>query len=154
MRFMSRSFVLFISFALGGTLPGGDAKKANEAELKKIQGTWRFIAQDIDGKPRPAEQLTNLIIQFAGETWTIRDNNKIIQGGVHKLDPTKNPNQVDAKVTVGEDKGSAMLGIYELKGDTLKVCFDPKGNARPASFKSKEGQFSAVLRLQPEKKKP
>ncbi|MFO0967379.1 MAG: hypothetical protein U0793_17610, partial [Gemmataceae bacterium] len=59
--------------------------------------------------------------------------------------------QVDAKVTEGEGKGSDMVGIYELKGKTMKVCFDLKGKERPTSFVSKEGQFAAVI--QREKKK-
>ena len=44
-----------------------------------------------------------------------------------------------------------MLGIYEMKGDMVKVCFDPQGKERPTSFTAKEGQFSAVI--QREKKK-
>ena len=38
-----------------------------------------------------------------------------------------------------------MLGIYELKGDTLKVCFDPKGKERPTDFTSKAGRMTAVV---------
>jgi len=59
--------------------------------------------------------------------------------------------QVDAVVTEGQDKGSTMVGIYDLKGDTMKVCFDPQGKARPTTFKAAEGQFAATI--QREKKK-
>ena len=37
--------VAVASLTAGGTLLGGDAKKAGAADLKKIQGTWRFVKQ-------------------------------------------------------------------------------------------------------------
>jgi uncharacterized protein (TIGR03067 family) len=135
-------FVISIaSLAAVGTLLAG----GGQDDLKKIQGTWQFTAQAMDGKPRPSEQLTKLKITFAGDKWTVRDDGKVVQAGTHKVDSTKTPGQVDAYVTEGEDKGSTMLGIYELKGDTMKVCFDPKGKMRPTSFTAKAGQMSATI---------
>jgi hypothetical protein len=37
-----------------------------------------------------------------------------------------------------------MLGIYEIDGDTLKVCFDPQGKVRPTEFKSAPGSENFV----------
>ena len=75
----------------------------------------------------------------------MRDDGKSVQAGTHKFDPTKKPGQVDAVITEGEGKDSKMLGIYEMKGDTMKVCFDPVGKSRPTSFTAKEGEFFAVV---------
>jgi len=136
--------------ATSGTLLRGGGKEGDK-ELKKIQGTWKFILQEMDGKERPKEELTKLTITFAGDKWSVRVEDKVVQAGTHQLDGTKKPGQIDAVVTEGEDKGSTMLGIYELKGDKMKVCFDPKGKQRPTSFTSKTGQFAAVLER--EKKK-
>jgi uncharacterized protein (TIGR03067 family) len=143
--------VAVASLTAGGTLLGG-GKGAGENELKKLQGTWRFVSQEKEGKPRPPEQVAKLKITFTGDKWAVSEDGKVVQAGTHKLDPTKKPARVDAVVTEGEDKGSTMLGIYELKGDTMKVCFDPQGKERPTSFTAKAGQFSAVI--QREKKKP
>jgi uncharacterized protein (TIGR03067 family) len=137
--------VAVISVAVGGTLLGGDAKEAGEKDLKKLQGTWQFISQEMDGKPRPAEQVAKVKITFTGDKWSVREDGKVVEGGTHKLDPTKKPAQVDAVVTEGENKGSTMLGIYELKGNTMKVCFDPKGKERPTSFSAKAGQFAVTI---------
>jgi uncharacterized protein (TIGR03067 family) len=90
-------------------------------------------------------ELAKQTITFAGDKWTVRQGDKVIQAGTHKFDPAKKPPQVDAVVTEGEDKGSTMLGIYELKGDSLKVCFDPKGKERPTDFTSKAGRMTAAV---------
>jgi uncharacterized protein (TIGR03067 family) len=137
--------VVVASLAAGGALQGEGGKDAGEDVLKKIQGTWKFASQELEGKPRPKEELANQTITFDGDKWTVRRDGKVVQAGTHKFDPGKKPAQVDAVVTEGEDKGSTMLGIYELKEDTLKVCFDPKGKERPTDFTSKAGRMTAVV---------
>jgi len=137
--------VVVASLAAGGTLQGGGGKGAGEDVLKKLQGTWKFVSQEREGKPRPREELAKQTITFARDKWTVRRDGKVVQAGTHKFDPGRKPAQVDAVVTDGEDKGSTMLGIYELKGDTLKVCFDPKGKERPTDFTSKAGRMTAVV---------
>jgi uncharacterized protein (TIGR03067 family) len=133
-------------------LLGGGAKETGQDELKKLQGTWQFVSQEVGGKPVPPAQLAKMTITFTGDKWAVRADGKVVQAGTHKLDPTKKPAQVDAVVTEGEDKGSTMLGIYELKGDTMKACFDPAGKERPTSFTTQAGQMAVII--QREKKKP
>jgi hypothetical protein len=41
------------------------------------------------------------------------------------------------KASVRANKGKIILAIYELKGDTLRVCYDLSGKARPSEFKAK-----------------
>jgi len=144
-------FVAVVSLVSGGALLGGDAKETGEKDLKKIQGTWRFVSQEWQGQARPAQDVAKLTITFTGDKWEVRDDGKLVQGGTNKLDPTKKPAQVDAAVTEGEGKGTTMLGIYEVNGDTMKVCFDPQGKERPTNFASKEGQFSAVTKREKQK---
>src|SRR5262249_21268313 len=55
-----------------------------------------------------------------------------------RLNPTKSPPTVDIIVRKGEHEDNTMLGIYELKGDALKMCFDPEGETRPKKFETKK----------------
>jgi uncharacterized protein (TIGR03067 family) len=137
--------IVVASLAAGGIVQGRAGKDAGEDVLKKIQGTWKFVSQEVEGKPRTKEELAKQTITFAGDKWTVRRDGKVIQAGTHKFDPDKKPAQVDAAVTEGEGKGFTMLGIYELKGDALKVCFDPKGKERPTDFTSKASRMTAVV---------
>jgi uncharacterized protein (TIGR03067 family) len=85
-------------------------------------------------------------ITFTGDKFSVSVDGKVVQAGTNKLDPAQKPAHVDAAVTEGQGKDTTMLGIYELKGDIMKVCFDLKGKERPSSFTAKAGQMSAVIK--------
>jgi uncharacterized protein (TIGR03067 family) len=140
--------VALVSLAVSATWQGVRAEDTGADVLKKLQGTWQFVSQEMDGKPRPKEELAKQTITFTGDKWTVRRDGEVVQAGTHKFDPAKKPAQVDAPVTEGEGKGDTMLGIYELKGDTLRVCFDPKGKKRPTDFASKSERMTAVVERQ------
>jgi len=40
---------------------------------------------------------------------------------------------------------AATTGIYELDGDTLRVCFVPQGEQRPTEFVSKPGTKVTII---------
>jgi uncharacterized protein (TIGR03067 family) len=85
-----------------------------------------------------------MTVTFEGDKYTVKKGDKVIQVGRQKLDPSRSPKAVDVTVAEGLNKGAAMLGIYEISGDTLKVCFDPEGKKRPTEFKSAPGSQTFV----------
>jgi uncharacterized protein (TIGR03067 family) len=67
-----------------------------------------------------------------------------------KLDPSKNPKQIDMKVV--ERSMDTFHGIYELAGDNLKLCCFETNVERPTKFATdpaqKGTQFLFVLKRQ------
>jgi uncharacterized protein (TIGR03067 family) len=59
--------------------------------------------------------------------------------GTVKLDAARKPRAMDVEGTKGPNKGKTILAIYELKGDTRRVCYGLGGKARPAEFKTGAG---------------
>ena len=120
----------------GGTGARADDKAGVEKELKKFQGTWTFESVEAGGKEIPAAEFKGMTVTFEGDKYTVKKGDEVIQAATQKLDPSQSPRTLDVKVTEGLNKGAVLLGIYEISGDTLKVCFDPEGKKRPTEFKS------------------
>jgi len=131
--------------ASGGTAAQAEGKAEVEKELKKFQGTWLYESLEAGGEEVPAAELKGTTVTFQGDKYTVKKGDEVIQTATQKLDPSKSPKTLDVTVTEGVNKGALMLGIYEISGDTLKVCFDPEGKKRPTQFKSTSGLQTLVV---------
>jgi uncharacterized protein (TIGR03067 family) len=130
--------------ASGGTGARADDKADVEKELKKLQGTWTFESVvEAGGKEVPAAEFKGVTVTFAGDKYTVKKGDEVIEVATLKLDPSKSPKAFDAMVDEGLNKRT-ILGIYEISGDTFKVCFDPAGKKRPTEFKGTGSQALVV----------
>jgi uncharacterized protein (TIGR03067 family) len=114
---------------LGGS-PGNDRAK--------LVGAWKVTELDENGKPKPAAAGKQLTMIFEGDTFRMKGDG-VEFDGTYKLDVTKKPKWIDTLVTGGKDKGKRTQGIYELKGDTLKIVWTEGKAPRPTSFSDKFG---------------
>jgi uncharacterized protein (TIGR03067 family) len=66
--------------------------------------------------------------------------------GVAKFDPTATPKSIDYFHLNDPDKGKTGLGIYELQGDTLRICWAITGlrEGRPTEFSNRPGENQAI----------
>jgi uncharacterized protein (TIGR03067 family) len=121
---------------LAGLLPAAD--EGAQAELGKLKGTWQAVSEEVDGrKARPMElEKTFLVIEGDRYTQRLPDATR---KGTFKINPSKTPKQIDITQADGPDKGKTMLGIYELKGATLRYCVAAPGKDRPREFTGKAG---------------
>jgi uncharacterized protein (TIGR03067 family) len=67
---------------------------------------------------------------------------KIFVDGTFTVDPTKKVKTIDVFLK-NLPKDKAILGIYEIKGDTRKSCFALPGQERPDGF-SKDGGYVII----------
>ncbi len=129
-----------------GLLVAADEKADGKKDLEKLKGKWEYVSFESNGIKLPADQIKQMSITYTGDRWTVREGDKVVVSGTQKLNPARTPHEVDSLTTEGEGKGTTMLGIYEFKGDTMRVCFDPRGKERPTSFTPKEGQFGGIIK--------
>jgi uncharacterized protein (TIGR03067 family) len=59
--------------------------------------------------------------------------------GTYIIDSASKPKSMTIPGTEGPNHGKTFPAIYELKGDTLRICYDLSGAKRPTEFKSVAG---------------
>jgi uncharacterized protein (TIGR03067 family) len=128
---------------------GAQQKQPRASAQPKAQGentVWRMDKLINDGKddsaavkkvPAAADEKNFLLPLGNGEC--------VI--GTYKRIPGKQFKGFDAVGTSGPGKGMRFQGIYQVKGDTLELCFAPAGKARPTEFTAKKGSGNRLVVL-------
>src|SRR6266496_3924357 len=138
--------LVFLSLALFGSgigMLGLAAVQENEAlttDLKRIQGTWTLVAQELNGE----KQKNGFKRQ-----WTIKDGtaittwerepdpevpDQITKGGGSKLTVTMEPSKTPKEITFSGDS-IKLLMVYKLEKDTLTLCYFGRAEIeRPKGF--------------------
>ncbi len=114
------------------------AADASTDDAKKLDGSWTLASGENDGKKVSADTLKGSMLTIAGDNHTVKMGDATYKG-THKLDATKKPKTIDITDTEGPFKDKTVLGIYELDGDTFKLCYSDPGKDRPKDFTAKEG---------------
>jgi uncharacterized protein (TIGR03067 family) len=141
--------VLLISL-LAGLLAVED--EAAKKDLAKFQGSWTAVSIKYNGQEF-AEKLKlkfvfkNNQISIEGDDEVKKEYPKVTL----KIDPSTKPPCLDILVLAGVQKDAAMEGIYELKGDELRICVKVLGKERPGEFASPDGSSIALLVLKRDK---
>ena len=90
------------------------------------------------------DELAGKMLPLKDVTLTLEDGKytlkaESIDKGTYTIDAAKKPKEMDIKGTDGPNKGKSFPAIYELSGDTLRICYDLSGKARPTEFKTTAG---------------
>jgi uncharacterized protein (TIGR03067 family) len=109
-------------------------------EHKLLQGTWLPTVAELGGAAFDDATLKTIKLVLEGDKYTVTVG-KAVDKGTTKIDPTAKPRALDILGTEGPNKGKTILAIYELKDDTLRVCYDLTGKVRPTEFKTKKGEL-------------
>jgi uncharacterized protein (TIGR03067 family) len=136
----------------GGEKPPAQAKDDRQKELEALQGTWAAVTVERNGQRAPAEALKGFEVVIQGNRMTINPG-KDDRTSTFTLDPSKRPRWLDNTPEQGPKKGQSLPAIYELQGDSLKLCFDNEGvsDKRPTAFRTTSGSGLALFVLQREK---
>jgi uncharacterized protein (TIGR03067 family) len=141
-----------IILAVALLLAADDADDQVKKELARFEGAWKWVSIEMEKMKLEADALEHPRLKLMGDKFTVTEENNGTFGGTFKVDPSKKPKTIDVTFTDGPEKGKTSLGIYELEGDTYKVCVDPEGKSRPTEFAVKPGSGYVLQILKREKK--
>jgi RNA polymerase sigma factor (sigma-70 family) len=117
----------------------GKAVKAEaiKTDMDKLQGTWVGVGGSFKGKESTEEECRRaghkLVIAADQFGWATRLQEEPVMKGAIEIDPARKPRAMDLTF---ERDGKVVTGkcIYELDGDTLKLCYGEPD--RPTEFKT------------------
>jgi uncharacterized protein (TIGR03067 family) len=107
-------------------------------DAKSIQGAWTPSKAELGGKPVPDAVLKMIKLKLDNGKYeaSVAGESDI---GTYTLDSASKPKGMTVNGTEGPNKGKSFPAIYELDGDTLRICYDLSGAKRPTEFKSTTG---------------
>jgi uncharacterized protein (TIGR03067 family) len=136
---------------VSGLLVGTGNDEVTKKEYARFEGTWSFALVEVEGVKQPEApfETHKIIIEKDGRFIVVQGPR--ITRGVFKVDPSKSPKHFDVTVTDPSGKSLTLLAIYELEGDTYRVCSSIRSKERPTALVSKPGSGTLLQVLKREK---
>jgi uncharacterized protein (TIGR03067 family) len=128
--------ILPILFAAVAFLTACSAAHRDDANA--LQGKWKPVQAELAGKPMEDAILKIISLKMDNGKYEVFVGDEPDRG-VYTVDPTTMPEAMTITGTEGPNHGRTFPAIFELNGDTLRICYDLSGAKRPTEFKSVEG---------------
>jgi uncharacterized protein (TIGR03067 family) len=126
---------------------GANSATDSMDDTKQWQGTWKMVSTTYDGEPQTADM--EWIVD--GDHYTIRLNGQTHQDlQTFKLDASRKQIDVFHHDTPPGTYGGKLKGIYELSGNSLRVCYDLTGQRYPRSFDAQRGSRQVLYEFRRE----
>src|SRR5215213_3874489 len=119
-------------------------------EWKGLKGTWKVEKAVLMGNDSTAV-FVSVVLRMDEGKYAVSFGGQEDKGTL-TLDSAKKPKQMVIKTTEGANKDKTIRAIYELDGDTLKVCYDLDGKDPPATFESKADTNTLFVTYKRDKK--
>ena len=113
-------------------------------DLDRLQGNWNIVSLEMDGQKMSGGG-ARIVVQ--GNRFTSIAMGATYEGTV-EVEESTSPKRFDLHFDEGPEKGNTSLGIYELDGDSWKICLTTRGSERPKKFAAPPGTGIALEILQ------
>lgn len=113
------------------------ASADDKEDAKAVKGSWNVEKVVLMGTDQ-TEMFKSLVLTMDDGKYTVSFGTNVDKG-TYKIDSSAKPKRVTITSTEGPMKDKTIEAIYDLNGDTLKVCYALEGKDPPKEFESKEG---------------
>lgn len=131
------SICVVVAF-ISTTLANKSSAEKTVADQQALQGDWIPIKAELAGQPFPDAVLKTISLKLTKNEYDVLVAGKPDKG-TWSIEPAAKPKGMKVVGVKGPNAGKTFPAIYELSGDTLRICYDLSGAKRPADFKTKPG---------------
>ena len=114
------------------------ASGSPDDDAKAVQGNWKPVTAELAGKPMPDAVMQTISLKLDHGKYEVFVGDKPDKG-TYTLEAATNPKSITVTGTEGPNHGKTFPAIYELTGNTLRICYDLSGAKRPTEFKTVAG---------------
>ena len=129
-------YLLILCFSLAASLTAFAGAATNDTAT--VQGSWKPAVAELGGHPMSEALLKTISLKLDDGKYEVFVGTEPDRG-TYTIDPTTTPKQMTIKGTEDPNHGRTFPAIYEISGDTLRICYDLSGANTPATFKTMAG---------------
>ena len=135
---MGTLYAILGTLTLAAAIPVAAApvdKPKKDGDAGKLIGTWKATGGEEYGKAMTEEEIGEFGVTIDESHWTYLNEGKKGLQHMYCIDPKAKTKTLDLR-TIDARALFSFEGIYDLEGDTLKICIG--GKKRPTEFKTTE----------------
>jgi uncharacterized protein (TIGR03067 family) len=129
-------YFLYICLTIAASLTAFAGGSPDDA--KAVQGNWKPVKAELAGQPMADAVLKIIRLKLNNGKYEVFVGNEPDRGTC-TVDATTQPKSMTITGTEGPNQGKTFPAIYEINGDTFRICYDLSGSKRPTEFKSLPG---------------
>jgi uncharacterized protein (TIGR03067 family) len=121
---------------VGCLLMAAGFRADNASAWKEITGDWQPTKMELNGTALSDEDVKEFLITMSEGKYSAKRSGEVIDEGKSKIDASKSPKHLDLIASIGDAKDKTRLGIFEVKGDKLKMVIAGVDKNRPTKFEA------------------
>jgi uncharacterized protein (TIGR03067 family) len=122
-----------------GTTKTAQHRIGASGSVTELEGEWAMVSAVLNGAAMNQAMVKWCQRITRGNVTRVVAGPQVLVNASFTLDHSKKPHVIDYLNLEGASKGKSQAGIFELIGDSLKICMSAPGHPRPADFSSKPG---------------
>ena len=107
-------------------------------DAKAVEGNWKPVQAELAGQPMSDDVLKIISLKLENGRYEVFVGDEPDRG-TYSVDSAATPKGMTITGTEGPNIGKTFPAIFELNGDTLRICYDLSGAKRPTEFKTVAG---------------
>jgi uncharacterized protein (TIGR03067 family) len=111
--------------------------ETRQHQADALDGTWKPIEVEVAGTKLPEDIYSGWRLELSKGRYVLKGAESPDSGTV-AADASKKPKTMDITGSDGPNKGKSFPCIYEIDGDSLRICYDLAGKKRPAEFRTRK----------------